>query len=126
MLTTVGLHDNTEAFVELFEQAMAEKGWLETQWAIHLLPLLLREDQLASTSSAIPPSDLQQLWPPIHLQPSSSEMPVGGGCWQRSASMKRWRTSWCWSSLSLDGQKGWQNVSSATGQRCWRRWSNWQ
>lgn len=42
----MGLQDNPEAFLELYECSALVWGWLEEQWVARLLLLLSREAQL--------------------------------------------------------------------------------
>lgn len=46
MLIKLGLKDDPEAFIELFEHAMEACDWPTLQREVHLLPLLSRKAQL--------------------------------------------------------------------------------
>ncbi|KAI7804923.1 putative SCAN domain-containing protein SCAND2P [Triplophysa rosa] len=56
VLQKMGPQDDPEAFLGLFERVAVARGWLDDQWALHLIPLLSGEAQVAAQQ--LPPENL--------------------------------------------------------------------
>ncbi len=136
----MGLQDDPEAFLDLFEKTTEACGWAQTDWPVRLIPLLTGEAQLAAQQLPVQnllvyddlkrailqrvgrsPEQHRQRFRLLELGENGQ---TADGFWLGKAASSRSSTVWCWNSSLRSFPRRPRSGSSATARRRWTWPSN--